>query len=168
MRRAACLVLLLAGCPESLDELDAEALGPEVGDVGPQHRPGQPCLVCHRGDFVVAGTVYENAASTIGEVAVEVTMTDADDRLLLAYTNAAGNFMFSVDESLSEPDIDMEDGWTTLDFQPRFPLEAVLVRGAGAGQEREMRNKIYREGSCAACHTDPAGPTSDGRILLDP
>jgi hypothetical protein len=30
----------------------------------------------------------------------------------------------------------------------------------------DMESPIYRDGSCAACHTDPLGPASAGHIFL--
>ena len=55
---------------------EVAALGPEDPSVppGPDHRPGQPCLVCHGGSgpasaqFAVGGTVY---AAQIGTRAAE-------------------------------------------------------------------------------------------------
>ena len=39
----------LAACVDESHELQVQALGAEVPGVpmGPLHRPGQPCLVCH-------------------------------------------------------------------------------------------------------------------------
>ncbi|HTM20572.1 MAG TPA: hypothetical protein VL172_08700 [Kofleriaceae bacterium] len=167
-----CALLLLAGCPASLEEEAEHALGPEVGDEGPTHRPGQPCLVCHSAqhdpgeeEFVLAGTVYERAADTSGMADIEVRMTDADGRAFSALSNQAGNFMVRVDTDVADPTQD-DDGRVRIPFAPTFPVTVEVRRGA---LTKEMRNIIGREGSCAACHTDPADARSNGRVfLVDP
>ncbi len=166
--KAAQLAILLAlpGCWPSLEEEAARDLGPEVGDEGPTHRPGQPCLACHGeryapGEeiFVLAGTVYERPTDTLGLRGAEVIMTDADDRRFTVLTNQTGNFMVSVDDEQEEA----EEGWLVIPFEPTFPVRVSVRRGA---TETLMRNVIGREGSCAACHTDPPGATSNGKVFV--
>lgn len=173
MRIAALAVLALASaaCPSRWSE-EADALGPEVGDEGPQHRPGQPCLVCHspregRGEkfFVVAGTIYERRDDPTGLENVEVEITDAQDRVFTVFTNEAGNFMVHVDSSLGAPE-SIGEGQLEVPEAPEFPLNVTIRAGA---REQTMRNVVGREGSCAHCHSGPPGATSAGKIfLVDP
>lgn len=134
------------------------ALGGEAEGVehGPLHRPGQPCLVCHDGTlgnpsaFSVAGTVYEAAApDTRPAVNVEVVMTNVSDGdSYTATTNAAGNFYV------------LPKQWT-----PVYPITVMLKAG---GADTCMTSHVGRDGSCASCHVEPAGPASPGRVTLDP
>lgn len=162
-------LLVLGACEKSRDEAAADALGPEVGDPGPTHRPGEPCLVCHderdgRGEklFVVAGTVYERASDTRGTEGVEVVITDAEDQQLSVFTNEAGNFWISVDPDVAVPELD-EEGGLDVPRAPVFPLRVAVRRGAF---DENMAGVIGREGSCAHCHFDPPGATSAGKIFL--
>jgi hypothetical protein len=164
------LLALLAACFTSVEEEAARDLGPEVGDPGPTHRPGQPCLVCHGptyspGEevFALAGTIYRRATDTQGLFAADVQMTDADDRRFTVLTNEAGNFMVRFDEDVSEP-TDDDEGRLLLPFQPTFPVHVEVRDGV---REKEMRNVIAREGSCAHCHTDPVNATSNGRVFVE-
>lgn len=159
-------LLLLAGCWPSLEEEAARDLGPEVGEEGPTHRPGQPCLVCHGEDyspgekvFVLAGTVYERATDPRGLFGAEVRMTDAEDRGFSVLTNQAGNFMVSA----SGESEDEGEGYLRIPFRPTFPVRVEVHRGANV---KVMRNVIGREGSCAACHVDPPGATSNGKVFV--
>jgi hypothetical protein len=171
MRTVAGLVALslAVACGPSLEDEEAEALGPEVGDPGPTHRPGQPCLVCHserdsRGGvkFVVAGTIYELIDDPRGFAGAEVEITDAAGEVLVVHSNEAGNFMVSVDPGVAEPE-EGEDGDLAVPAAPLFPLRVTVRSGA---REQVMRNVIGREGSCAHCHTNPAGARSNGRVFL--
>lgn len=146
-----------AGCLGTTPEEElADSAGPDEGEEGPTHRPGQPCLACHGEDytpggqvFFLAGTVYLRAGDARGLQGAEVEVTDDDGAVFTARTNRTGNFMVSVGGDDEE-----EAGWVRLDRPPRFPLH-VLVRGGAS--EKRMRNVIHREGSCAICH-DRAGP----------
>ena len=145
----------------------ASAAGPDEGEEGPTHRPGQPCLACHGEDytpggqvFAVAGTVYLHAGDTRGLEGAEVEVTDADGSVFSAHTNRTGNFMMSVggDGRASE-------GWVRLASAPVFPLRVLVRRDTG---EKRMRSFIQREGSCAICH-DRAGPgaASAGKVFVE-
>jgi hypothetical protein len=145
----------------------ADSAGPDQGEEGPTHRPGQPCLVCHGEDyspggpvFVMAGTVYLRADDADGLEGAEVEVTDAEGAVFSALTNRTGNFMMSVGGD-DEP----EDGWVGLARPPVFPVRVLVRRGAS---EKQMRNVIHREGSCAFCH-DRSGPdaASAGKVFVE-
>lgn len=128
-------------------------LGPEnpAVPVGPLHRPGQPCSLCHTDGvespiFTVSGTVYRDDRSAMPLADVAVLLVDSGGTKFTARTNCAGNF------------------WVTpAELVPRWPLWVTLELGEN---KIDMESPIRREASCAACHLDPAGPTSAGRIFL--
>jgi hypothetical protein len=157
---AAVLVPLLLACtglPLSPIDPEHEAkvkkMGPEDPQVqiGPLHRPGQSCVVCHADGqeapaFSVAGTIYRDITMSIPLPDVEVQMIDARAMTFTAVSNCVGNFYLQPSE-----------------FTPVSPLWVSLR----LGQEKiDMESPIYREWSCAACHTDPTGPASAGHIFL--
>jgi hypothetical protein len=148
VRRLFLFALLLVACdPVSADEKDA--LGGEAPGVrrGPEHRPGQPCLVCHTGEpgdppqFSVAGTVYQTSGAV-------VKLTDSTGKTATKTTNSAGNFYLLPNE-----------------FTPVYPMKAEVTY---AGITAVMSSRIGRDGSCATCHFDPAGPKSAGHIYIPP
>jgi hypothetical protein len=118
--------------------------------IGPLHRPGQPCLVCHDSGeasaFTVAGTVYAREGSETPLNGVTVRLIDAEDRRFEAVTNCAGNFFVRPSQ-----------------FVPRYPLWITLAVGA---QTIDMESPAFREGSCAACHAEPKGPASAGQVYF--
>jgi hypothetical protein len=148
------LFALALGCDDPVRARAIAALGPEAPGVrpGPLHRPGQPCLLCHdpSGDrdpaFSVAGTVYRESDERQPLNVVTVHLVDADGRAFSAPTNCAGNFFVSPDE-----------------YTPRYPLWTTLQ---AEDQTIDMESPIYRDGSCASCHTDPKSPTSAGHVFL--
>jgi hypothetical protein len=157
MRCKNFLIVVAAWClPACADPVHDEAvakLGGEVTGVepGPLHRPGQPCVLCHssRGgesELSLAGTVYVDALSLTPIEDVEVHIVDAEERRFVALTNCAGNFFIRPEE-----------------FEPRFPIWIGLERGTIV---RDMATPIYREGSCAACHSDPKNLSSAGHVFL--
>ncbi len=172
MRRVLAFIALLpaAGCvPPSLEEQAADALGPEVSEPGPRHRAGQPCLVCHSAAypigetlFAIAGTVYERVTDERGKDGIEVELRDAAGDTWTALSNGAGNFMFIVEPAL-DGQVDDGDGVTRIPRLPRYPVRVAISEGA---RTKVMRNVIQREGACAKCHADPAGPASAGKIFL--
>lgn len=160
-RSLACaLVVALAGAAASAcDPIHTEAvdaLGGEAPGVrrGPLHRPGQPCITCHDGaigdpnEFSVAGTIFVNADSLTPAVGATVTLTNADGTQHALRTNQAGNFYASPSQ-----------------LALAFP---VRVKVSYQGTDVEMSSTIGRDGSCADCHTDPAGPGSAGHIYIPP
>lgn len=132
----------------------ADRLGPEQRGVpqGPEHRPGQPCVTCHHGsgpgdpEFSLAGTIYLDRDRTLPLEGASVSFSDALERRYTATTNCAGNFYIEAD-----------------DWRPRFP---VWVEVQFEGEAIAMETAIQRDGSCASCHTDPAGPSSAGHVYL--
>jgi hypothetical protein len=144
---------LLSGCVDPVVDRALEKLGPEKGNVppGPLHRPGQPCLLCHSEDgdadpFTVAGTVYLDPLTSTPVDNVAVTTIDAKGRSFTVTTNCAGNFFVRPQE-----------------FTPTFPI---WLEMQGGTTYRSMESASYREGSCAGCHVDPAGPSSPGHVYL--
>ena len=154
MRR--CLVLaalLAAACGDPLHAAQVAALGPEDPRVppGPMHRPGQPCLVCH-GDggsatpLAAAGTLFRDPAATLPIAGADVILTDAARKSIALRTNCAGNF-FVYPRS----------------FAPVMPLWASAALGEHTIQ---MESPMHRDGDCAQCHADGAGPASAGHLFL--
>jgi len=151
--RLALLGPLLGGCGDPVRDSAVDRLGPEVSGVpkGPLHRPGQPCLLCHSDaggeePFSLAGTVYIDAPSATVIDGVEVHIVDSAGKKFSTVTNCAGNF-------IARPS----------DYSPDFPCWVSLRSG---NVLREMDSPIYREGSCAACHSDPRNPASAGHVFL--
>ena len=150
----ACLLALAACNPVQSDEV--AALGGETPGVrrGPLHRPGQPCLACHTGDvgdppaFSVAGTVFQSADSTTAASGAQVLLENSDGTSTKTSTNSAGNFYLSPNE-----------------FTPVWPMKVQVTFG---GVTAVMTSEIGRDGSCAKCHSDPAGPTSVGHVYIPP
>lgn len=151
------VIALLAGasCDPVHDDAKS-ALGGETPGVrrGPLHRPGQPCLVCHDGEFgdpgafTVAGTVYFDAGDTTPVVGATVTLQSADGTMASVLTNAAGNFYL-----------------TSGQYVPSYPVH---VNGVTLGPVSvAMHSHIGGNGSCAGCHVDPPGPDSPGHVYID-
>jgi hypothetical protein len=148
-----CALIGLVHCDPVHDQA-VDALGDEAPGVrrGPLHRPGQPCLRCHDGSlgsppqFTVAGTIYENQQGLTPAVDARVALTDSRGKTFSATTNAAGNFYV-------EP----------REFTPTYPMKvAVTYKGLVV----KMTSNVGRDGSCAGCHTDPAGPISAGHVFI--
>jgi len=149
--------LLAAACgvdpvrDDAIDALGGEAPGVEPG---PLHRPGQPCVLCHDGggpgetEFSLAGTVYQIQGRSTPLPDAIVRFIDSRGRQYRTATNCAGNF-FVMKE----------------DYDPEFP---VWVKLDFAGVEQVMGSPIFREGSCAACHTAKPGKESAGPVYVAP
>lgn len=155
MKRAALFALLLAGATcDPVNDAAIAALGGEAPGVprGPLHRPGQPCVLCHSGNlgdppgFSVAGTVYVNAGDLEPAVAAGVKLTDSVGHSYLAGTNAAGNFYVLPHQ-----------------FTPVYPMKVQIDYN---GVPVSMTADVGRDGSCAKCHFDPAGPASPGHVYV--
>lgn len=141
MAMSAALAAMVSCTDPVLDDAIA-ALGPEVAAPGPEHRPGQPCVLCHSESgtdpnhvFSVAGTIYETSTGAQGAAGVEVRLRAADGSERITSTNPAGNFYVA------------KDAW-----DPAFPLHVHIYRPGDAVQR--MNTMIGREGSCASCHFD--------------
>ena len=148
------LAASLLACGDRVKDRAIEDLGPESPDVavGPLHRPGQPCLVCHDGAearaFSVAGTVYWAPDSDAPAAGAAVRMIDALERPFTAIANCNGNFFVQPGE-----------------FDPKYPLWVSV--GAGS-LEIPMDSPINGDGSCARCHGLTPGPESAGRVYAAP
>lgn len=119
--------------------------------VGPLHRPNQPCVLCHREGglaepYSVAGTVYFEKGSDKAAAGAEVVLLDDKGRKHTARTNCAGNFFVRPGS-----------------FTPHYPLWATLRVGDFT---RDMESAIFREASCAGCHSTPAAPHSAGPVFV--
>lgn len=147
---------LAAACLAETPQEAEPAVQGDYEDGNEEHRPGQPCLLCHSSDghllippgretFEVAGTVYGtiDADEDDGLNNVEIIFTDARGDQFTASSNRAGNFY--IEEKLV------------------YPLEVTIRRG---DDEQRMKTKIWRNGSCAHCHGPTPGADSVGRVYL--
>lgn len=145
-------VLCVAACDPVL-ERGITALGGEAPGVhpGPLHRPGQPCLLCHDGapgdpqEFSVAGTAFRTASDEQAAVGARVQLKAADGSSFTLVSNRAGNFFI-------EP----------RTWNPVYPLQVSIDYES---QTVSMVSNIGRDGACAGCHVDPAGPDSPGHVF---
>lgn len=178
--RLLCLIAALgaaigSGCTDPTRDRQIEALGPDTEPNGPDHRPGQPCLVCHSAGgpaeakaFAIAGTVYKTSkVREEGAQAVIVQFVDANDSkpLEIPETGPTGNFFVPIGD------------WPNL----AFPIRVALYEIAEDPPKQTMRSLINREGSCNFCHRPNVDPkqaddpetakdlsrSSAGQIYLD-
>jgi hypothetical protein len=151
----ACAACALSTCDPVKDQKIA-ALGGEAPGVprGPLHRPGQPCVLCHDGNvgdppgFSVAGTVYVDAGDFTPAAGAVVSLTDSVGKTFDAIANEVGNF-YVLPHQLT----------------PTYPMK-VTVRFNDVTVK--MTADVGRDGSCATCHFDPAGPASPGHVYIPP
>ncbi len=145
-------------CSDPVHDQLVASLGPENPTVpqGPLHRPGQPCLACHGGEgpaslqFSVAGTVYATLNQPQPAAGPCVQIEDIEGRYWTsAPTNAAGNFFVG-----------------ETDFSPDFPIRMAIVACDTGFIFQQMQTYSARDGSCADCHLQPAGPTSPGVVYV--
>ena len=149
------LACLAAGCVDTVHDDQVDALGGEAPGVrpGPLHRPGQPCLTCHRGqgpgnaEFSVAGTVYLLQHQQDIAPNTSVILEDIDGVAVLIGTNEAGNFFINAS-----------------DWRPHYPMTAKIVYAGKVN--RPMTTVINRSGSCADCHKDTPGVISAGHVYV--
>jgi hypothetical protein len=148
-------LLTAASCIDATHDAQVQALGGEAPGVppGPNHRPGQPCVLCH-GEagpasslFSVAGTVYETQGQMAPAVGADVTLVDDRGNKVVARTNGVGNFYMT-------PSV----------YAPTFPINVSILQGTSAAM---MMGRIGRDGSCAACHTNPPGAISPGQVYVN-
>lgn len=166
MRAALLALLAAAGCAVDWPASSrGDQLGPDVTERGPLHRPGQPCMWCHGGpfpsahEFIVAGTVYLREADAAGARGATVTLTDATGATFTATTSSVGNFYLSLGA-----DGRGREGQLAVATPPIFPLTVTV---SAAGHDKRMRSKIQREGSCAACHLEPPGAATVGKVFAE-
>jgi hypothetical protein len=155
------LAALFVSCSDPVKDQAIEALGGEDPRVpqGPEHRPGQPCVLCHSDGgpasdhkFVIAGTVFETSSpDSNGADGVRVLFIDASSATRNYDTNAAGNFFIP------------ESDWPDL----TFPFKVGLLKD---GKQIPMTSTVNREGSCNFCHRPfslPGDPRSSiGQIFV--
>lgn len=150
---ATAMVACIGQSPEERARADQ---GPgEDGDE--EHRPGQPCLVCHGAAyhpgndvFVLAGTVYPtvDAPDDRGLEGVEVSFIDDAGHEFFALTNRVGNFMVEVRSGLEAPQ-QRARGRLRIPWEPVFPVSVAVLYQS---EDVSMESLIWRDGSCAACH----------------
>lgn len=147
--------LVLAGCEDPVRQAAIDALGPEAPNVpkGKNHRPGQPCLLCHDDTgganpvFSLAGTVYVDkmGAKPLGQVSVN--FVDSDKRTYKTQSNCAGNFYVRPGQFAPHYPV-----WVSMTYADKEPIA--------------MESPIFREGSCAGCHADPVSAKSAGHTYM--
>lgn len=160
-RRTFGLALLIPGAAvaaacnaDPVHARQVQALGPEAPGVvpGPNHRAGQPCLVCHGPEgpastqFLIAGTVFYGPSSTptavpVGVENANVTIEDDTTATFTFTTNCVGNFYVRAQD------------WPAPGG-PQFPLLVTISGTNKAGQTvtDSMQGRIGRDGSCGSCH----------------
>jgi hypothetical protein len=158
--RAALILGLLGACIGSTPQ-DQERDALAGGGGGPEHRPGEPCLLCH--DFALAGTVYQRATDGDGVSGALVSVTDDVGHTFTAKTNQVGTFYATVDGASTSPTLGRE-GHVTIPWSLVFPLRVSVSRN---GVEKKMRSFIHREAGCGECHKPAKGASSAGRIFLE-
>jgi hypothetical protein len=138
--------------PVHAREIAALGDDPSGQEPGPNHRAGQPCLVCHGSvgpngpELSVAGTIYRAHVDAQALDGAVVTLIDAQGVTREFNTNRAGNFLVRA------------SAW-----QPVYPMRVSVSYG---GVSTDMKTNVGRDGSCATCHTDPPGPASAGHVYL--
>ena len=148
-------VASLVACVDVVHEDQVQALGGEQPGVpvGPLHRPGQPCLVCHGGSgpassqFSIAGTITMTQGQPGPASGAQVVIEDISGSIVTLTTNPAGNFYVPLQ-----------------DWSPQYPLQ---VNSVSLGDNSQvMTTHIGREGSCAGCHQPLVGLTSPGPVYV--
>lgn len=142
------LAALFVSCSDPVRDQAIERLGGEDPRVpqGPEHRPGQPCVLCHsdggpasKFKYAVAGTVFETSSpDSNGAEGVQVFLKDTENVQRTYDTNAAGNFFIP------------ESDWPDL----KFPFIVGLLKN---GKVIPMTSTVNREGSCNFCHRPGPG-----------
>lgn len=135
-----------SGCTDPVRDRQIEALGPDTEPNGPDHRPGQPCILCHSEGgpaegkaFAIAGTVYDtNKPGSKGAEAVTVQFIDANESKPkeIPQTGPTGNFFVPIGD------------WPDL----TFPVRVALYEDPADPPKQTMRSLINREASCNYCH----------------
>jgi hypothetical protein len=153
------------GGDDTSDDAGAEAAAPvkpvctskvtwKNGDRGSsQMHPGRACVSCHDDNggppFWIGGTVYPTAhepddcnGSNGTKPAMQVIITDANNKTFTLDVNAAGNF-YSRDATI------------------KFPIHAKV---SANGKERAM-TATQTTGDCNTCHTVNGTKDAPGRIM---
>jgi hypothetical protein len=153
---AAGLVALASfsmSCTDPVRDRAIERLGEERDGIpqGPEHRPGQPCVLCHSEGgpasdkpFAIAGTIFANdKPDSVGAAGVRVFFIDASSATRTYVTNSVGNFYIP------------EGEWSDL----TYPFKTGIRNDNDA--PINMSTTVNREGSCNFCHKpSPGSPYS--------
>lgn len=154
----ACLVLAAvapAACSDpSRDRALAELPPEDSGGPSPNHRRGQPCLLCHdktggaEPEMVVAGTIYTTPeANAPGAEGIEVQFVDAAGGGPLTNPvtiGPSGNFFVT------------KGNWPDI----TYPFKVRLLKNGEPAAV--MTSTVNREGSCNFCHRpNPPEPYTD-------
>lgn len=172
-----------SSCTDPVYDQQIQDLGDEAPgvDPGPNHRPGQPCVLCHSStgpasdaQFAMAGTVFETPTSIKGVPGVEVLLVDANGvspidansgfRIPIV-TNLAGNFY--VPTSIWNPAFPVRVAIFCSGTQIQGP-DGIPVTCGFPGQRKQMQSHIGREPSCAGCHYDATRFGPDGGARVNP
>jgi hypothetical protein len=165
--RKLLVLLLLTSCTDPVRDAEITKLGPEVPGVpvGAEHRPGQPCLVCHSEGgpasskaFAMAGTVYAtNEPGAEGAEGITIGLVDSTGGAPAAFpsTGPSGNFYIPIAD------------WPIGKL--KFPVRVALYKeddNGGLGAPLiVMKSLIGREGSCNYCHRpNPPDDATDEEI----
>jgi hypothetical protein len=158
---AASLAFSSACVSNPVPDAEIDSLGPDTTDPGPDHRPGQPCVICHSSGgpasddpFAVGGTVFHDPASSVGVNGAKILFVDSigSSPKNDVVTTASGNFFVR-----------------EADWSPSFPFY-VNVFNPADGTTGVMQSHVGRQPSCASCHRDAFTPAealySVGHIYL--
>lgn len=154
----ACLALAAgtgSGCTDPVRDQQIAALGDDTEPPGPDHRAGQPCLLCHSDGgpasskaFAIAGTVWASASpGAKGKEGIVVQFIDARGGAPAqpAETGPSGNFYVPIAD------------WPNI----AFPIRTALYRSDSdidSAPITKMNSLINREGSCNFCHRTNIDP----------
>jgi hypothetical protein len=146
---AASFVSSFVSCTDPVRDREIGRLGGEDPAVptGPDHRPGQPCVLCHsaggpasKSPFAIAGTIFESPSPKAnGAQGVQVLFIDSSSATRTYVTTASGNFFIP------------EGEWSDL----TFPFKVGLL--TKDGKPVPMTTTVNREGSCNFCHKPNPG-----------
>jgi hypothetical protein len=162
MRRILLVGLLALACSDPTRDAEIAALGPEDPNVqqGPEHRPGQPCLLCHD-NFSMAGTVYYEDLTTPFPGAT-VALIDAVGSQFQATTNGAGNFIIRKSDWMPVFPIG-----TYTDDAGNAVFGVTIIDPNNSSNNAQMVTQIGRDGSCGSCHVGTSkSASSPGHIYL--
>jgi hypothetical protein len=150
-----------ADCYDPVHDREVAALGGEAPGVspGPDHRPGQPCNVCHGGigpatlRFSLAGTVYTYIYDTSQPASsAQITIQDATGSQWHTTSTGSGNFFV------------LQDNWS-----PTYPITVPSIldsSGNPKANPAQMTTLDNRDGSCADCHGQTPSTTSVGPVYI--
>jgi hypothetical protein len=92
--------------------------------------------------------VYAASGEATPAIGAVVLIQDVTGGSIAADTNAVGNFFVLL-----------------RDFDPTYPISP-QVSSSDGGIVQKMMTYVARNGSCAACHSNPPSATSAGPVVL--